>query len=354
MRKALTFLDVARAAQVSKSTVANAFSRPNLVRAEVLTRIKTAARELGYDGPDPKGRMLSLGKVNAIGILPFGHTGISQFFKNTFQRNFLAGVAQACEDQGVGLSLVSARADQEALGIKNALVDGFIFTGVEQVGLLSAGGARRLPFVVMDLNVPDMKSVRTENRDGARQATRHLIELGHRRFVIGSTLYSFRPPVFHPPTGSKRRLVDSGPPLLEKLEGVADALSEAGISIHDVPIAEACGTPEEEAAFGNGAGMILDKAPEATAVIALTDNLALSILNQAEKRGLSVPKALSIVGFDDIPEAAASDPPLTTIRVSAYETGRVAVQLLLESAPPRQVVMPVHLVVRGSTAPPRR
>jgi DNA-binding LacI/PurR family transcriptional regulator len=354
MRKALTLLDVARAAQVSKSTAANAFSRPNLVRPEVLARIKTAARELGYDGPDPKGRMLSLGKVNAIGILPFGHTGISQFFKNTFQHNFLAGVAQACEDQGVGLSLVSGRADQEALGIKNALVDGFIFTGVEQVGLLSVDGPRRLPFVVMDLNVPDVKSVRTENRDGARQATRHLIELGHRRFVIGSTLYSLRPPVFHPPTGSERRLVDSGPPLLEKLEGVADALAEAGISIHDVPIAEACGTPEEEAAFGNGASMILDKAPEATAVIALTDNLALSILNQAKKRGLSVPKALSIVGFDDIPEAASSDPPLTTIRVSAYETGRVAVQLLLESAPPRQVVMPVHLVVRGSTAPPRR
>jgi DNA-binding LacI/PurR family transcriptional regulator len=154
MRKTLTLLDVARAAQVSKSTVANAFSRPNLVRAELLARIKTAARELGYDGPDPKGRMLSLGKVNAIGILPFGHVGISQFFKNhLYQRDFLAGVAQACEEQDVGLSLVSGRDVQQAWGIKNALVDGFIFTGVEQANLLTAGRRHHLPFVVMDLSV---------------------------------------------------------------------------------------------------------------------------------------------------------------------------------------------------------
>ena len=148
-------------------------------------------------------------------------------------------------------------------------------------------------------------------------------------------------------------MVDTGAPLLEKLAGVADGLQEAGMSIHDVPIAEACGTPEEEAAFGNGAAMILDKAPEATAVIAFTDNIALSVMNQAKLRGLNVPRDLSIVGFDDIPEAALSDPPLTTIHVSAVENGRAAARLLFEGGPPRQVVTPVHLVVRGSTAPPR-
>jgi DNA-binding LacI/PurR family transcriptional regulator len=354
MRKTVTLLEVARAAKVSKSTVANAFSRPKLVRPELLARIEAAARELGYDGPDPKGRMLSLGKVNAIGVLPFGRSGVSQFFKNPYQRDFLAGVAQACEERDVGLSLVSGRDDQEAWGIKNALVDGFIFTGVEQVDLLAHGRGRRLPFVVMDLSgAPHINSVSTENRDGARQVTRHLIELGHRRFVIVSGLYSLRPPVFHPASGAERRLVDSGPPLLEKLEGVADALAETGLSIHDMPIAEACGTPEEEKAFGSGAAMILDKAPEATAVIALADNIALSILLQAKKRGLRVPRDLSIVGFDDVSEAALAEPPLTTVHVSAVANGRAAVQLLLEGGPPRQVVTPVHLVVRSSTAPPR-
>jgi DNA-binding LacI/PurR family transcriptional regulator len=354
MRKTPTLLDVARAARVSKSTVANAFSRPNLVRAELLTHIKAAAHELGYDGPDPKGRMLSLGKVNAIGVLPFGHVGISQFLKNPYQRDFLAGVAQACEERAVGLSLVSARDDQEAWGIRNALVDGFILTGIEQVEMLMARGRHRLPFVVMDLSLPDIKSVSTENRDGARQATRHLIGLGHRRFVIVSASYSFRPPVFHPPSGIERQLVDGGPPLVQKLDGVADALAEAGLSLHDMPIAEAWGTLEEELAFGSVAAMLLDKAPEATAVIALTDNVALNILRQAKARGLNAPEDLSIVGFDDIPEAALSEPSLTTVHVSAANNGRAAVQLLLDSGPPRQVLTPVRLVVRNSTAPPRK
>jgi DNA-binding LacI/PurR family transcriptional regulator len=354
MHKSVTLLDVARAAEVSKSTVANAFSRPKVVRPELLARIKTAARELGYVGPDPKGRMLSLGKVNAIGVLPFGRLGVSQFFRNPYQRDFVAGVAQACEERGIGLSLVSGRDDQEVWGIRNALVDGFILTGIDQVALLSSSRGRHVPFVVMDLSgAPDTKSVNTENRDGARQATRHLISLGHRRFAIASTLYSFRAPVFHPPSASERQLVDSGPPLLEKLAGVADALAEGGLAIHDMPIFEACGTPEEEKAFGSGPAMLLEKAPQATAVIGLTDSIALSILRQAKKNGLSVPRDLSVVGFDDVPEASLSEPPLTTIHVSAVGNGRAAVHLLLESGPPRQVLTPVNLVVRGSTAPPR-
>jgi DNA-binding LacI/PurR family transcriptional regulator len=196
---------------LADATVASAFSRPNLVRAELPARIKTAARERGYEGQDPKGRMLSLGEVNAIGILPFGRMGISQFFKTPYQREFLARVTQACEERGIGLSLVSGRDDQEVWGIKNALVDGFIFTGVDQVSLLAAGRRRRLPFAVMDINVSDIKSVRTENHDGARSATRHLIALGHRRFAIAAPLYSVRPPIFHAPSGTARRLIDSGP-----------------------------------------------------------------------------------------------------------------------------------------------
>jgi DNA-binding LacI/PurR family transcriptional regulator len=354
MRKTVTLLDVARAAKVSKSTVANAFSRPKLVRPQLLARIEAAARELGYDGPDPKGRMLSLGKVNAIGVLPFGGFGVSQFFKSPYQRDFLAGVAQACEERNVGLSLVSGRDDQDAWGIKTALVDGFIFTGVEQIDLLTDGRRLRLPFVVMDLSAPNIHSVNTENRDGARQATRHLIALGHRKFAIASPLYSWRAPVFHPPSGLERRLVDSGPAMLEKLEGIADALSEAGLSIHDVPIVEACGTAEEARVFGNGIALLLDKAPEATAVMGLIDSVALSVLIEAKKRGLHVPRDLSVVGSDDVPEAALADPPLTTVHVSAAGNGRAAVQLLLEGGPPRQVVTPVHLVVRSSTAPPRK
>jgi DNA-binding LacI/PurR family transcriptional regulator len=355
MTKVVTLLDVATAAGVSKTTVSNTFSRPARVKPELRAHVEATARRLGYAGPDPKGRMLSSGKANAIGIVPFGAFGISHFFRNAYQRDFLAGVADICEGRGVGLSMVSARGDQESWGIKNALVDGFIFTSLDQVAWAAPGNQRRLPFVVMDIDgAPDIRSVRVENRDGARQATRHLIGLGHRRFVIGSTLWSSQSPVFHPPSRAERILVGPAPSVLEKLAGVADALAEVGISINDVPIAEACGSAKEEAIFGNGAAMLLERASDATAVIALADSLALAVLNQAKKLGIKVPKDLSIVGFDDIPEAALADPPLTTIHQSAFENGRVAAQILLEGGPPRQAVVPVRLIVRGSTSPPGR
>lgn len=353
MRKSVTLLDVAKAANVSKSTVANAFNRPKLLRPQLLARIEAAAAELGYLGPDPKGRVLSLGRVNAIGLVPFGRFGVSQFFKAPFQRDFLAGVAQACEERGVGLSLVSGRDDQDAWGIRSALVDGFIFTGVDQVALLKASN-RHLPFVVIDQSEDsNIASVNTDNRVGARDVVRHLLALGHRRFAIASPQYSSRPPSFHPPAKGGRQFVAPGLPLVEKLSGVADALAEAGLSLDDVPIAEACGTPEEEKAFGSGAAMILDRAPEATAIIGLVDSIALAVLRKAAERGLKVPEDLSVVGFDDLPEAAQSQPPLTTVRVPAADNGAAAVRLLLDKGPPRHVLVPVVLVVRASTAPPR-
>jgi DNA-binding LacI/PurR family transcriptional regulator len=355
MKKPVTLLDVARAAGVSKATVSNVFSWPLRVKPELRARVEAAASELDYAGPDPKGRMLSSGKVNAIGIVTFGAFGISHFFKNAYQREFLAGVAGVCEAQGIGLSLVSGRDDEQAWGIRNALVDGFVFTSLEQVGRLEPAALRRVPYVVMDIDgAPDIRSVRVENQDGARQATRHLLELGHRRFVIGAPLWSFRAPIFHPATETNRTLVDSAPSQLEKLAGVAEALSEMGISIDDVPIVEACGTREEEAAFGSGAAMLLQRAPEATAVIALADGLALAVLEQAKKLGIQVPGDLSVVGFDDTAAAALAEPPLTTVHQSAFENGRVAARILLEGGPPRQAVVPVSLVIRGSTAPPRR
>jgi hypothetical protein len=160
MVKAVTLIDVALAAGVSKATVSNAFNRPGRVSKTLRERVESAARGLGYAGPDPKGRLLSSGRVNAIGILPFGAFGVSQFFKNSYQREFLAGVAAACEEFGVGLSLVSAREDQESWGIKNALVDGFIFTNIEQAGLAEPGRLRRRPFVVLDFDgPPDMRTI---------------------------------------------------------------------------------------------------------------------------------------------------------------------------------------------------
>jgi len=349
--KTVTLLDVAQAAKVSKTTVSNVFSAPDRVRPALRERVEAVARELGYAGPDPKGRLLSSGKVNAIGVVPLSTFGITLFFTHGYLLEFLAGVAKTCEERNVGLSLISA--GPGGGGISNAIVDGLILMSIEQIGMVESAMRRRLPLVLDGVTMPGVSSVTQDNRRGMREITRHLLELGHRRFLIATSMWEFRPPVFHAPTGLPRTLVSVGQPMAERIEGIGDALAEYGLSLDDMPIIEGCGTPEEEEAFGSGPGLGLDMAPEATAVLALTDQVALTVIEQAQKRGLSVPGDLSVVGFDDVAGAATSDPPLTTMHHSGYENGRLAARLLLDGGPPQAVVQPVELVVRASTAPPR-
>src|SRR5262249_32260576 len=132
-KAAVTLSDVAAAARVSKATASNFYSRPERMRPALRERVAEAARVLGYEGPDPRGRLLSSGKVNAIGVVPPSAFGISLFFRNAWTQTFLSGIAEVCEARGVGLSLVSGRSDQIAWGIESAIVDGLILSSVDQV-----------------------------------------------------------------------------------------------------------------------------------------------------------------------------------------------------------------------------
>jgi LacI family transcriptional regulator len=126
-------------------------------------------------------------------------------------------------------------------------------------------------------------------------------------------------------------------------------LAEAGISIDDVPTVEVIWPPRDVEA----ARMVLDKLDGATAVLAMADRLAIALLVEAKRRGIRVPQELSLASFDDIPEAATSDPPLTTISQSLREQGRTAARLVFDPPTmPRKVVIPTKLIIRGSTAPP--
>lgn len=351
-------VDVAKAAGVSRGTASNVFNNPRLVRPEVRERVEAVARELGYGGPDPKARLLRAGKANAIGVVMPGAFGITIAFRHPYMRDFLAGVTDVCEEHGAGLSLVSGIDDQRGWGIRNALVDGFILGRIEEVELIEAAIRRRLPFVVMDTDGgPDISSVRIDDRGAARLAAQHLVDLGHRRFAILSVLrQSGRAPIFHGPAETHHELVAGYPNDRERLSGIADVLAGVGISIDAVPIVEVFGGAAEGASFGGaavGASMLLDNAPEATAVLAMGDTQELAVLDEARRRNIAVPRDLSVVGFDDPPQLALADPPLTTIVQPTVEKGRVAARILFEGGPPRHVVLPVHLVIRSSTAPPR-
>lgn len=354
MKHALRLVDVAKAAGVSRSTASNVFTRPERVRPELRERVEAAARKLGYAGPDPKGRLLRAGNFNAIGVLPSGAYGIGTMLTDPYEMAFLAGVAEICEQEGAGLSLVSGTDDERTWSIRNALVDGFILNRIEDAQLLEPAKRRRLPYVVMDSDGDaHTNSVRIADRDGGRQAGEHLLALGHRKFATMTVIRQLQPSVIFRAGGEpgRDRLILGFPHDRDRLLGFGDALAKAGISIDDVPIVEGRANAQHPT---EAAEMLLDRVPEATAVFAISDLFALALMEEARKRGLVVPRDLSVFGFDDVPAAARADPPLTTVVQPIVEKGRAAARLLFEGGPPRHIILPVSVVVRGSTAPPRR
>ena len=182
-----TLEDVAKAAGVSRSTVSYAFNNPERVGRDMRLRVEEAARRLGFAGPDPRGRLLRAGKVNAIGIIAAGAYSMASMFTGYFPR-FMAGVAEVCDERGASLTLVSGLVDDKTYGIRNALVDGFILSRPHDAELIESLTLRKLPFVVIDVDGDaHVSSVNIDARSGCRDVARHLLDLGHRRFAIMSS-----------------------------------------------------------------------------------------------------------------------------------------------------------------------
>ncbi len=348
MKRSAKLADVARAAGVSQGTASNVFNRPEIVRPEVRARVEASARRLGYAGPDPKGRVLRGGKVNAIGFVMADKMAYA--FHDPFMRLVMAGIAEECDRRGAGLALVSTREEEAAWRIQTAVVDGFIVHCLK-VGddLLAVARERNLPFVCIDLQAgPGVGSVLVDDRRGAYLGAQHLLELGHRKVALLS-LETRATPCFGRCDAGRLRAADF-PVQRERAAGWGEALAEHGIDIETVPILE---VPNERHQAVGYIDELLGTHPEITAVLAMSDVQAMDAVEAARARGLRVPGDLSVVGFDDIPEAAAFDPPLTTVAQPIIEKGRVAARIILERGPPRTETLPLKLVVRGSTAAPR-
>jgi DNA-binding LacI/PurR family transcriptional regulator len=349
MKKAVRLSDVAAAAGVSLGTASNTFNRPALVRPEVREVVESSARRLGYSGPDPVGRLLMGAKAHAIGVLPPGDMPVALAVGSPFFREFMLGVAEVCDQNDASLLVISGAENRKNWAIKNALVDGFILGHLEEAALVAAR-QRKTPFVVMDVDAgPEVNSVRVDGRGAARRAAEHLLDLGHRRFAIYSVLRKPADAIWNPAT-SERRLTGGFPLDHEKLLGYGDALALAGISVNEAPVVEAYPLSPW---VDDGARMLLDRSPEATAILAMSDRHAVALLAEAKRREINIPNDLSVIGFDDAENAIFVDPPLTTMAQPTIEKGRIAARTLFEDGPPRRVVLPARLILRGSTAPPR-
>ncbi|QMV02342.1 LacI family DNA-binding transcriptional regulator [Devosia sp. D6-9] len=350
--KTAKLADVAKAAGVSQGTASNVFNRPDVVREEVREKVLAAAKKIGYGGPNPKGRLLRAGKVNAIGI--GANEPLSYFFEDPFARTVMAAISEEAQARGAGIALVSAQSEEAlAWNIQSALVDGFILFCLEGADkLVELSQERQLPFVA--INPPDgyesMAAITIDNLAGARLAAEHLIELGHRRFAILGL-------PFNEKGSGRRKPVDvraaSYGDTRDRALGYYAVLAQSGIGEDEVPLIETRGDRKTV----NEAMEQLFEAPEPpTALLCMSDLAAMLALEWLQAKGIRVPDEVSVIGFDGVPEGAMSNPPLTTIAQPLAEIGRKAVDMILGAAPPAGTErMPVRLLVRSSTGPaPRR
>jgi DNA-binding LacI/PurR family transcriptional regulator len=349
--ESVTLQTVADRLGVSRTTVSNAYGRPDQLNPALRERVLRVAKELGYSGPDPAARSLRRGRSGAIGVLYA--ESLTYAFTDPGAVLFLQGVADATCGAGVGLLILPVPPGQSAApaAVHEAVVDAFIsFSVLDDAAALAAILERGLPTVIVDAPRRDgITFVGIDDRTAARTCAEHLLALGHRRIAVLATRLALDDYRGAADVARQEATVDTV--LRTRLHGYADAVRAAGLAWEAIQVEE-CEANTIEAGC-RGAATLLDRSPRPTAILTVTDQLALGALQAARQRAVRVPEGLSVVGFDDIPAAATSIPPLTTLRQPLLEKGRVAGQLILQPAAAEapEVILPTELVVRASTGP---
>lgn len=350
--------EVAQAAGVAPSTVSNVYNRPHVVSPALHARVLAAAAELGYDGADPSGRNLRRGRTNAIGVVM--RERLAYTFEDPAAVQLMQGFSDAADPQQLALVLVPAYPETGSStgpAVRHVAVDALIvYSLVGDDPLLDAVRRRNLPTVVIDSPTLDDAAatgsfdfVGINEHQPAQTAMAHLLTLGHRRVGVLSTRLAARD---HPGLSSlSRQSAATASVARGRLQGAAAAVCAAGLDWADVPVVQCQISSIDDGRLG--AHILLDAAPNTTAVFAFSDPLALGARLAAHQRGLTVPGDLSIVGFDD---SAPTSQGLTTIHQPLRDKGRIATERLLDALsgdrPTQPLLLPTRLVVRQSTSPP--
>jgi DNA-binding LacI/PurR family transcriptional regulator len=342
-----TILDVARRAGVSYQTVSNVINgRLSQMRAETRTRVEQAMRELDFH-PNQRARSLRRARSQVIGLLAVDPS--VNFIAAPFTSQILAGVALAADGAGYALLVQALRprggerwpaAATFSRLFRERRIDGAVvyLSGPRAVRerYLAELAGRSCPFVLIQerFDGPTNACVLAGDLEGGFQAAAELIRRGHRTigFLTEDTVW---------------------PALEARREGYELALARAGIA-PDPTLVEA--VPESAAAVGDAMGRLLARHPALTAVLCFNDLVAMGAMALLRERGIAVPEAFSVVGFDDFPFAGYLTPPLSTVRLLGFEVGRRSGELLvgrLESGgfAATETVFPSELVLRGSIGP---
>lgn len=323
--------DVAKLAGVSHQTVSRALNGNGYIKPETKAKVDAASAELGYR-PSQAARALAVSKNNMVGLL-VADTGL---YGPAGMLNSMEREARRAGYFALSVAIESNAPDTWADGIEHLGrlgIEGLVCIALTPAMLrLAVESLPGIPVIAVDTVAhPGVKVIGIDNRGGARLAVKHLISLGH-----------------------KRILHVSGPQVsaeaLDRKIGYEEAMLGAGLNA----VTE---QGDWSASTGFDIGSRYDFAgTHTTAVFAANDHLALGLQKALKNRGIRVPEDISIVGFDDIPEAPYFESPLTTIRQDFAQLGEAAMSLLLgeledRSAQPIAPVIP-NLVVRASTVSP--
>ena len=328
-----TMADVARRAGVSHQTVSRVLNQAAAVRPETRDTVLRAIEELGYRR-NSAARALVTRRSGLIGV-------IVDELRLYGPASTVSSIAQAAREAGYGITL-DLLFDVTGSSVSAAL-EHHLSQAVEAIVLVAAHGERPDAAVLRTLDVPlialdgflgpDHPTAGVDQRAGGAMATRHLLDLGHRHIghITG-------------PAG--------WPQAVARHAGYLEALEQAGVT--PGPVVTGDWSPR---AGYEGCLRILDEDPSTTALFVANDQMTMGALQALAGLGKDVPGDVSLVGFDDVPEAAYSQPPLTTIRQDFAALGREAVRLVVagiggESLPP--TLVPPRLVTRQSTARPAR
>ncbi len=333
--------DVAKEAGVSIGTVSNVLNRPQLVRPATRARVEGAIAKLGFVRND-SARQLKAGQSNTIAyvVLDAGNPSFTDVAR---------GIDEVARAAGLGLFLCNSdqdanREDSYLEQLQEQRVRGILITAVDYSNpRLRSLGKSGVPVVLVD-RVPegatDWCTVGVRDVDGGDMAVTHLLDQGHLRIAFAGGPFTV-------------------PQVNERRQGALRALTNAGLSPETLTVIETEALNVSEG-LRTGARLLgLPARRRPTAVFCANDLLALGLLQHLTQHGISVPKDIAIVGYDDIEFAAAAAVPLTSVAQPRHQLGRAAAEILLDEAREgkdhkhRHLLFPPELIARASTARPR-
>jgi DNA-binding LacI/PurR family transcriptional regulator len=350
-RRRATLASLAAELKVSRTTISNAYNRPDQLSDALRERVLATAKRLGYAGPDPVARSLRTRRAGAVGLVIT--EPLTYSFSDPAALDFVAGLAQSCEARGQGLLLVAVGPSRSVAdgtaSVLAASVDGFVvYSAAGDDPYLQVVLQRRLPLVVVDQpkDVPGASQVGIDDRAAMRKMADYVVGLGHREIgLLSMRLLRDRHQGLVDP---KRLRASTFQVQSERIRGVRDAMTVAGLDPDSLTVVESHEhTPKSG---GVAAEIALRSNARITALMCTADVLAVSALDYLRANGKFAPGQMTVTGFDGVPEAMNRG--LTTLAQPSLQKGRRAGELLLSGDINPTIEVLDTTLIRGRTAGP--